>query len=384
MKKLAIITTHPIQYNAPLFRKMTEAALFDVKVFYTWGAAVLNDKFDPGFGKKVKWDIDLLKGYEYEFVENIAKHPGSHAFSGIDNPELNLSIEAWGASAILLYGWKFKSHWRLLRYFNKKIPIIFRGDSTLLDDMSFAKKLIRKMTLRYVYKFVNHFLYVGKANKAYFKMAGARDKQLIFAPHAIDLSFFKRKSDPSSLRKELGISEESLVFLFAGKFETKKSVLLLLEVFNSLQQTDSFLIIAGDGVLKPEVEKASAHNAKVRLLPFQNQSKMPDLYNAADVFVLPSGGPNETWGLAVNEAMACGCAVLVSNACGCSADLVLEGRNGFVFSKNNKAELSAKMQWFIHHRSEIGSMSEKSLVHVEAFGYESMINGLKTILQVDV
>ena len=127
MEKLAIITTHPIQYNAPLFKLLTERNKIAVKVFYTWGETVLTDKYDPGFGKIIKWDIPLLAGYEYSFVKNIAAKPGSHHFRGVDNPTLNEEVKAWGADAILVYGWSFKSHLSSMRYFYKKIPVFFSG-----------------------------------------------------------------------------------------------------------------------------------------------------------------------------------------------------------------------------------------------------------------
>ncbi|MGN6533252.1 MAG: glycosyltransferase family 1 protein, partial [Ginsengibacter sp.] len=84
--RLAIITTHPIQYNAPLFSLLAKRNTINIKVFYTWGEKVLQDKFDPGFGKNINWDIPLLEGYDFQFVSNISADPGSHHFGGIDNP----------------------------------------------------------------------------------------------------------------------------------------------------------------------------------------------------------------------------------------------------------------------------------------------------------
>jgi hypothetical protein len=125
MKKLAIVTTHPIQYNAPLFELLTSRGNLDVKVFYTWGETVLENKYDPGFGKVIEWDIPLLKGYTYEFLENTALDKGSHHFKGINNPTLITELENYGAEAILIYGWAFKSHLKVLRHFHKKIPLFF-------------------------------------------------------------------------------------------------------------------------------------------------------------------------------------------------------------------------------------------------------------------
>src|SRR5258705_3082651 len=123
VKKLAIITTHPIQYNAPLYQLLARRNNIGVKVFYTWGESVLEAKYDPGFKKEIKWDIPLLEGYEYEFLENCAVDKGSHQFKGIDNPGLIKAIQSYKADAILLYGWSYKSHLRLMRHFHKKVPI---------------------------------------------------------------------------------------------------------------------------------------------------------------------------------------------------------------------------------------------------------------------
>ena len=168
MKKLAIITTHPIQYNAPLFALLKKRMNVHPKIFYTWGEDVLKEKFDPGFGRSIKWDIPLLNGYEYTFVKNVAKSPGSHHFLGIDNPDLIKEIIAWDADAILVFGWAFKSHLRAMRHFKGKIPVLFRGDSTILDQFGRLKHFARTTLLRWVYRHIDTALYVGEANKLYF------------------------------------------------------------------------------------------------------------------------------------------------------------------------------------------------------------------------
>ena len=140
MIKLAIITTHPVQYNAPLFRLLTERNNIKIKVFYTWSQTASGVKFDPGFGKTIEWDIPLLDGYEYNFVENISAKPGSHHYKGINNPTLIKEIKEWNADSLLVYGWNFKSHLKALCFFKNKIPVLFRGDSTLLDEKPGLKK----------------------------------------------------------------------------------------------------------------------------------------------------------------------------------------------------------------------------------------------------
>ena len=88
---------------------------------------------------------------------------------------------------------------------------------------------------------------------------------------------------------------------------------------------------------------SSSRHAAVHFLDFQNQSQMPVVYQACDLFCLPSKGPGETWGLAVNEAMATGKAIIISNRVGCSEDLV-SSKNGTIFSAGNLEELKMNLQ----------------------------------------
>ena len=186
MKKLAIITTHPIQYHAPLYELLTSRGHLSLKVFYTWGESVLKDKYDPGFGKVVEWDIPLLKGYDYAFLENISTDKGSHHFNGIINPDIIRTVQAYQPDAVLVYGWSFSSHLKLMRAFKGRVPVLFRGDSTLLDEAGGLSRLKRRLFLRWVYRYSDYALYVGKNNADYFIKAGLKERQLVFGPHAID------------------------------------------------------------------------------------------------------------------------------------------------------------------------------------------------------
>ena len=369
LKKLAIITTHPIQYNAPFFKLLTERNKIAVKVFYTWGETVLTDKYDPGFGKIIKWDIPLLAGYDYSFVKNIAAKPGSHHFRGVDNPALNEEVKAWGADAILVYGWSFKSHLSSMRYFYKKIPVFFRGDSVIEGGAGILRALIKKTLLTWVYRHTDKAFYAGSRNRQYFLQYGLREDQLIFAPHAIDNNRFSREREGNE-RQVLNIPADAIVFLFAGKLEPKKNPALLLETFKRLADTHAYLIIAGNGILEEELKKEFGDVPRVIFLPFQNQTKMPALYKMADVFILPSQGPGETWGLAVNEAMASARAVLVSDACGCAPDLVKESVNGYTFKSKDAEDLLAKMKALAADKNMLQSMGKYSADIITDWSYE--------------
>ena len=163
MKKIAIISTHPIQYNAPFFKFLANRGEVEVKVFYTWGVQSI-EKYDPEFDKAIQWDIPLLEGYDYEFLENVAKQPGSHHFKGIINPDAVKSIEDFDPEALLIYGWSFESHLKIMKHFKRKRKLVlFRGDSTNLNDSSFFKAWARKLALNYIFRFVDKAIYCGKA-----------------------------------------------------------------------------------------------------------------------------------------------------------------------------------------------------------------------------
>jgi glycosyltransferase involved in cell wall biosynthesis len=352
LKKLAIISSHPIQYNAPLFAMIAKEPKIDLMVFYTWGEAALGPKFDPDFVKEIAWDIPLLEGYQYTFLQNTSKEPGSHDFKGINNPTLNQEIEAWGAEVLWVWGWAFDSHLKALRHFKGKIPIWFRGDSTLLDDpLGFSmRKTARRLFLRWVYRHVDKAFYVGTFNKAYFKAHGLKEKQLVAAPHAIDQERF---ADPSGKyaeaakqwRKEMGIHATQRVLLFVGKFETKKNPLFFKSLIAAMQSSNTVGIMVGSGPLEPELKRDPPKN--LLFLPFQNQSKMPMVYRLADALMLPSQGPGETWGLVMNEALACGILVFASCRCGGAIDLLQSKNAGFVFEGFSVPALIDRIEtWF--------------------------------------
>lgn len=381
MKKLAIITTHPIQYNAPLFKLLTEREKVSIKVFYTWGEAVMKKKFDPGFQKEIQWDIPLLEGYDYEFSENRAKDPGTHHFFGINNPDLIQDVEAWKADAVLVFGWNFYSHLKTMKYFKGKIPVYFIGDSTVLHANKNLKHLLRVMFLKVIYRYIDFALYVGKANKDYFKTMGVKENNLFFLPHVIDNQRFNVNVQ-DNVRYQLTVSDEAIVFLFAGKLEPVKNIDLLIDAFEKLSNSKLLLWIVGNGILENKLkEKCLSFQPDLRkniiFWDFQNQQQMPLIYNTCDVFVLPS--KSETWGLSVNEAMACGKPVIVSDNCGCHADLVENGKNGFVFQSDNIDSLEKVLQK-IADKKLIEKMSQNSRNIISEWNLENKSAALEKII----
>lgn len=372
MKRLAIIVTHPIQYYAPVFELLTRRKQINIRVFYTWGAQS-TEKHDPGFGKKIAWDLPLLTGYDYEWVSNTSAQPGSHHFNGIINPGLIARIENYQPDAVLIFGWAYHSHLKALRYFKGKLPVYFRGDSTLLDERTGLKQLVRSIYLRWVYKGISTAFYTGINNKAYFKKYGVKDNALQFAPHAVDNQRFaiNHSNEAAELRTQLGIKNNDILVLFAGKLEAKKSPLLLLNAFKKIDTNHVHLLFAGSGNLEEQLKQQTTETLNVHFIDFQNQTTMPVVYQSADIFCLPSGGPGESWGLAVNEAMACSKAIVVSDKCGCAPDLVNQC-NGIVFKSDCIDELVSALRNLTADKTRLKQYGQASAQKIAAWNFEQI------------
>ncbi|SDE04021.1 Glycosyltransferase involved in cell wall bisynthesis [Mucilaginibacter pineti] len=381
MKKLAIITTHPIQYYAPVFRLLHERGNIDIKVYYTWGSDSLN-KHDPGFSRVVDWDIPLLEGYPFEWVKNTATDPGSHHFMGIITPGLTRQLADFAPDAILVFGWAYHSHLQVIRRYHGRLPVYFRGDSTLLDESSlFIKRLMKTTFLKWVYRHIDHAFFVGTNNKAYFKKYGLKEEQLSFAPHAVDNNRFAqpRLGEAENLRIKLKIRTDEILILFAGKLEPKKGTMLLMETFLSLNPENCHLLFVGSGSLAPMLQLKAKGKEQVHFLDFQNQSAMPVLYQACDIFCLPSSGPGETWGLAVNEAMACGKPIIVSDKVGCGVDLV-SAHNGVVFKAGDLVTFRQALTDLLVKKRELAILGQQSLLTIKEWTFKRVAEAIEQVL----
>lgn len=339
--------------------------------------------YDPGFKKNIAWDIPLLDGYNYCFVKNISSNPGSSHFKGIINPTLITEIIEWGADAILVFGWAFSSHLKCIRHFKGKIPVLFRGDSTLLRTQSFLKKTFRKLFLKWVYSFIDFAFYVGTENKLYFQMYGLKEEQLMFAPHAIDNDRFTGNNNDNYIaalawKKELGILETEFVVLYAGKLEAIKNPEFVIHLADKLNGTPVKFILVGNGSKEIELKYSTKNDKRFIFIDFQNQLKMPIVYRLGNLFILPS--ISETWGLAVNEAMACGSAVAVRNTCGCAIDLVQDGINGYIFDENNIDKLAHQIQQLIDNKILCKKMGFESQILISSYSFEKIANMINKLV----
>ena len=386
MKKLAIITSHPIQYYAPWFRYLAEEKDFSIKVFYLWNFGI-TEQVDVGFQQSLQWDIPLLEGYDYEFVPNISSNPGTHQFWGLQNPSLLERVRAYNPAAVLLMNYNYASLYNFLwRWNRRQAPLLFRGDSHRLVQNTEAKEWLRRRFISLIYRRFSACLYVGKANHEYFRYYDIPPENLFFSAHAVDNErFFTHAEDANDKamlwKQELGIPNNHAVILFAGKFEAKKRPTDLLQAFLQANLSQVSLLFVGAGNLESELRAQASKHPHIHFAPFQNQTLMPRTYAIADLIVLPSYGFSETWGLAINEAMCMSRPVIASTHVGCAQDLIQPYRNGLIFPAGDVSALATCIKEAFSERKRLQMWGEESRKIVTNYSYKQTTEGLKQALK---
>lgn len=380
--RLAVVLSHPVQYYSPWFRWLRANTPLEFRVFYLWNFGVTAQR-DPQFGTDFRWDLDLLSGYDHEFVPNTARDPGTHHFRGLDNPLLTARLAAWKPEALLLFGYNWLSHQRALWWARRRsLPVLLRGDSHLLGRG--LPPWPKHALLRLLFRQFAGFLTVGTANRAYYRAFGVPERKLFAAPHSVEHTRFDPEDGgirraARELRERLGLAGHRVV-LFAGKFHERKQPVEFLQAFLRVAKPGrDALVFVGDGPERGRLESlaAGAPAGMVRFLPFANQTEMPARYALADIFALPSRGFYETWGLAVNEAMHLGLPCLVSDLVGCQQDLVLPGETGWVFPAADNAALAAILRAALEAPADdLARLGRNARARAACFTYERTAAGL--------
>lgn len=348
--RLLIITSHPIQYQVPWFRALHKDSRIQLEVlFLTLPSA---HEQGIGFDTSFAWDIPLLDGYHWRLADSATGGIGKGYF-GLRVKQARSEVMSSKPDAILVTGWQ---HFGMLQCLRAAVrsgkPVLVRAESNGLKPVGSWQKLKARLGLAGV----NLFLPIGKANDLFYRKIGLKRGIGPRVPYFIDNQFFSNgilalSGKRQYLRQRFGIPEEAVCFVFSGKLLEKKRPMhtleALREMVSGLPKNAVHLLVAGSGALEATLKRyASLHALPVSFTGFLNQSEMPSAYAAADCLLLPSDY-GETWGLVVNEAMACGLPAIVSDRVGCGPDLVHEGKTGFSFHFGNVQELARTMQRFL-------------------------------------
>ena len=357
-RHLGVLVTHPVQYFSPLFRHLAAQPGLDLTVYYAHRPTP--EEQGAGFGVPFQWDVDLLGGYDAHFLRNVSADARAEGFAGYDTPEIGEIIARARFDAFLVMGWHAKSYWQAMRAgWSNRTPMLVRGDSQLGPGRRSLRAWARVVSHR---QFIPRFaacLAVGERSEAYFRFYGAR--RVVRSPHFVDNQRFARGAaltDVAALRREWGVAEGALVLAFVGKLVPKKRPVDLVKAVATTGRRDVHVVFVGDGELRESCSEAALRlGVPVTFAGFHNQGALPSAYAAMDALVLPSDA-RETWGLVVNEAMACARPALVSSAAGCTPDLVQQGETGFSFAVGDVRTLAAAIEALASDRTNVSRLGE--------------------------
>jgi glycosyltransferase involved in cell wall biosynthesis len=353
----------------------------DLHVYYCHQATG-QEQAAAGFGVEFDWDIPLFEGYPYSFLNNVAGSPGNGKFGGFDTPEIEEIVRCRKYDAILVNGWHYKSAWQAIwACWKSKVKVMVRGDSHLHTQRGLTKRAVKSLSYR---RFIPRFdacLAAGRWSREYFLHYGARPDRIFLVPHAIDNERFQNETqrlEPRrfELRKAENLDENAAVFMFAGKFISKKRPMDFIGGIERSARINPRLqgLMVGDGPLRARCEDfVRERKIPIRFAGFLNQSQITRAYVASDALVLPSDG-GETWGLVVNEAMACARPCVVSDRVGCGPDLVTQA-TGAVFPLGDQNALANSMVQLAANPERMSSMGLAARSRLRSYSVEAALEG---------
>jgi glycosyltransferase involved in cell wall biosynthesis len=389
---VAIFCSHPIQYQAPLWRQLAADPGLDLLVVFGTDMSIRGYK-DREFGVSFAWDQPLTEGYRHHFLSTDPSI--SHIERWRPSPKgIGRVLDQFRPQVGVLTAYNHVFHMGAFAALRaRRIPIIMRHEaSDVAVERGHAKAALRDFLLRRLYKGVARFAAIGTEARRHLLRLGVPQQRIGYSPYCVDSDFVEaqvRRWSPrrAEIRRELKASEEDPVVVFSGKLIPKKNPLLIADALRVLKMRGQarlldrlHVIIAGEGALRAELgrELRALIGERAHLLGFLNQGEMGRAYAAADALVLPSRrGGGETWGLVVNEALQYGLPCLVSDGVGCQVDLISGMNTGSVFRSGSEDGLATCLKQWLDVPSETRiAQREKCREFVGRFSSKTATAGL--------
>ena len=359
-----------------MFEKLSQNPLIDLQVYFLSESA-----------KNRRWEKELNCKFSYKVLPKIEfNFQSGDLFTYLVNPTFPLRLIREHYDVIISGGWlDFACQ---AAFFISKItgkPYIIWSEST-----TYEPGLLRWISLPLVRLMVKHSdacIATGKRAKEYFNCLGADEKKVFTALYTVDIDYFRRVSqltrkEKCEMKRRLGIRTEKAI-LYVGQLIERKGVKYLLEAYGELRKEcdDVSLIILGYGYQKEELQELcqSQNIPDVCFVNHVEINEMPKFYSIADLFVLPSR--RDTWGLVLNEAMACGLPVITTRKVGASVDLVKEGVNGYIVAEENMHELYRAIKKIVIDSSLREKMGQESSRLIQRFSIDNTVNGFMSAIE---
>jgi glycosyltransferase involved in cell wall biosynthesis len=377
--RLAHVASHPVQYQAPLLRRLAQEPGLVTSTFFLTDAGA-RPYYDCGFARVVQWDVPLLEGYDHQFVARGLAVP--LRFSEPAGFSWRRAFTAGRFDAVWLDGY---AHGPLLRAFAAAkalgMRVLVRGESH--DGLRRTERPWRRAAQRVLFRGVDAFLAIGSANRQFYLARGVPAERVHLAPYSVDNEFFRRGESSATPRRhalasELRLSPSLPVILFAAKLLPRKRCADLLRAYGEIRaHVRAHIVVVGDGSEREHLAAYAAASGldDVRFVGFKNQSELPAYYDLCDMFVLPSD--TEPWGLVVNEVMNAGKPVVVSDGVGAARDLVRHGRTGYVFPVGDVPALAEQLRTLLEQPALRVRMGVNARALVADWGLEATVAGFR-------
>jgi glycosyltransferase involved in cell wall biosynthesis len=387
--RVLAVAAHPVQYMAPVFRRMGGNRALDLHVAYCTlrGAEAGHD---PEFGADIQWDVPLLDGYSWSQVSN--RGSGGASFFGLFNPGLWKLIRGGNFDAVLCFaGYLNATFWIacIAAKFSGS-AFLFGTDATTLTprDGRAWKSALKKILWPRLFRLADQVIVPSSGARDLMLSLGLSGERVTLTPYSVDNDWWMRKSSQvlrSKVRESWGATPDTAVILFCAKLQAWKRPLDLLRAFAKASLPNALLVFAGEGPLRAQVQSDAETlgvASRVRFLGFVNQSQLPAVYASADLMVLPS--EYEPFAVVVNEAMCCGCSVVASDRVGAARDLVAPVAPQFVFPCGDIGALASILKDAFADRSQLQSVSHAALAHVQTWSPERNIAATVDAIRIAV
>lgn len=375
--KLAIAATHPVQYQVPWYRALSERDGVDLTVYFALLPSP--EQQGTGFGRDFAWDVPLLDGYRWEALENTAPKPSLRGFLASRTPRVGATLARARPEAVIVGGWNALPLLQALQACRRLgIPCLVRAESSgLVRRPPWVRALHRRLLSRF-----DACLAIGRSNRKFYLRNGVPAERIFPVPYFVDNERFTAQAaalmpERASIRAGWRIAPEEICFLFAGKLVPKKRVLDFLAACGTARRSEPRIraLIVGTGEMESAARELAARQASGAVFAgFLNQSEISRAYVAADCIVLPSDY-GETWGLVVNEAMVHGLPAIVSDRVGCGPDLVIDGETGRIFPFGNVDALARTLLEMSADGDARTGMGRRARTHVASYSAERAVEG---------
>lgn len=365
--RLALVMDHPAQQFARGLRLLASSEGLETNVYYWSIDARVSD---PGFGRTITWDVDLLGGYSYQA-------PPTQASVAKRVWWIIRCIHAQNVEVLVCYGWaSLISRLSIAYCVATRTPLLLYGDTTWQHSGSGRSRLIRSLLLRLLFTHCRGAVSTGTFNREFYIRHGMPPERIAHGVCPAETHSFRLAR---LLRSECATSElRPLRIGFAGKLIESKGVDELIYAVSMLPRGRSWeLTIVGEGPMMRSLQELAQELGvadKVDFHGFANTSAMPDLLAGFDVLVAPSRQDMRV--LVTIEAMAAGAAVIVSSATAVwgPGDLVGNGATGLVYRSGSPSDLCRQLTLLLDKPELLAALQRAGSRRIVDFGPEAFSN----------